>query len=57
MAMYIEHCHLLNCNIDPEDESSMFLPIFATDFLTARRRNPQDGSFNALGDHRLCVKR
>jgi len=33
----------------------MFLRIAATDFLTARRRNPQDDSFNALGDHHLYV--
>jgi hypothetical protein len=33
----------------------MFRRIVATDFLTARRRNPQDGSFNALGDHNLYV--
>jgi len=56
MAMYIEHCHLLSCNTDPENEGSMFLPIVAIDFLTTRRRNPEDGSFNAVGDHRLCVK-
>jgi hypothetical protein len=33
----------------------MFLRIVATDFLTARRRNPKEGSFNALDDHHLYV--